>query len=138
LWLLADRVVKLGLSRRCSYEIIPPGGKKNRADVVKPWQERQWCVPPVGEAHRRLRQLKFHYTPKDESWLNIAEIELSVLTREYLQSAHPGTRGAHRRTRRVQAAVQPRGGIDPLAVHQRESVREAPPPLPIKSLVTEH
>ena len=93
---------------------------------------------PAPEASRLLRQLKLHYTPKDERWLNIAEIELSVLTREYLQLAHPGTQGAHRRTRRVQAAVQLRGGADLLAVHQRESAREAPPPLPIKSLVTEY
>jgi len=36
------------------------------------------------EARRLLRQLEFHYTPKHGSWLNIAEIELSILTRECL------------------------------------------------------
>ncbi|MCP4539726.1 MAG: IS630 family transposase [Chloroflexi bacterium] len=34
---------------------------------------------PPEEAHRILQRLEFHYTPKHGSWLNIAEIELSVL-----------------------------------------------------------
>ena len=33
------------------------------------------------EAKRILDKLEFHYTPKHGSWLNMAEIELSVLTR---------------------------------------------------------
>ena len=36
------------------------------------------------EAHRILRRLEFNYTPKNGSWLNIAEIELSVLKRQCL------------------------------------------------------
>jgi hypothetical protein len=36
------------------------------------------------EARRILRKLEFHYTPKHGSWLNIAEIELSVLSRQCL------------------------------------------------------
>ena len=36
------------------------------------------------EAHRLLDRLEIHYTPKHGSWLNIAEIELSVLTRQCL------------------------------------------------------
>lgn len=39
---------------------------------------------PAPEARRVLRQLEFHYTPKHGSWLNMAEIELSILTRECL------------------------------------------------------
>jgi hypothetical protein len=34
------------------------------------------------EAQRLLRRLDFHYTPKHGSWLNIAEIELSVPRRQ--------------------------------------------------------
>ena len=33
------------------------------------------------EARRLARRLEVHYTPKHGSWLNIAEIELSVLTK---------------------------------------------------------
>lgn len=36
------------------------------------------------EAHRLLERLEFHYTPKHGSWLNMAEIELSVLSRQCL------------------------------------------------------
>jgi len=34
------------------------------------------------EARRLLRKLDFHYTPVHGSWLNMAEIEISVLTRQ--------------------------------------------------------
>lgn len=36
------------------------------------------------EARRLINRLEIHYTPKHGSWLNIAEIELSVLTRQCL------------------------------------------------------
>lgn len=36
------------------------------------------------EAKRILDKLEFHYTPKHGSWLNMAEIEFSVLSRQYL------------------------------------------------------
>jgi len=36
---------------------------------------------PPDEARRILRKLEFHYTPKHGSWLNMAEIELSVFSR---------------------------------------------------------
>jgi hypothetical protein len=36
------------------------------------------------EARRLLRKLEFHYTPKHGSWLDQAEIELSVLSRQCL------------------------------------------------------
>jgi hypothetical protein len=36
------------------------------------------------EARRILRKLEFHYTPKHGSWLNLAEIELSVFSRQCL------------------------------------------------------
>lgn len=36
------------------------------------------------EARRILERLEFHYTPKHASWLNMAEIEIGVLTRQCL------------------------------------------------------
>lgn len=36
------------------------------------------------EARRIIKKLEFHYTPKHGSWLNMAEIELSVLQRQCL------------------------------------------------------
>ena len=34
------------------------------------------------EARRLLRKLEFHYTPKHGSWLNMAELEISVFARQ--------------------------------------------------------
>jgi DDE superfamily endonuclease len=36
------------------------------------------------EARRLVKKLEFHYTPKHGSWLNMAEIELSILQRQCL------------------------------------------------------
>lgn len=36
------------------------------------------------KAHAMLKRLQFHYTPKHGSWLNVAEIELSILSRQCL------------------------------------------------------
>jgi hypothetical protein len=41
------------------------------------------------EARRILKQLEFHYTPKHGSWLNMAEIELSILQRQCLDRRIP-------------------------------------------------
>jgi hypothetical protein len=41
------------------------------------------------EARRLLDRLQIHYTPKHGSWLNMAEIELSVLTRQCLDRRIP-------------------------------------------------
>lgn len=39
---------------------------------------------PPAEARRILKKLEIHYTPKHGSWLDIAEIELNVMTRQCL------------------------------------------------------
>ena len=41
------------------------------------------------EARRIARKLDFHYTPKHASWLNMAEIEISVLSRQCLKQRIP-------------------------------------------------
>lgn len=41
------------------------------------------------EARRLLDRLQIHYTPKHGSWLNMAEIELSVLSRQCLDRRIP-------------------------------------------------
>ena len=40
---------------------------------------------PPDEARRILRKIVFHYTPKHGSWLNMAEIEISILSRQCLK-----------------------------------------------------
>jgi hypothetical protein len=39
---------------------------------------------PPAEARRIAQRFEFHYTPKHGSWLNMAEMEFSVLTRQCL------------------------------------------------------
>jgi hypothetical protein len=41
------------------------------------------------EAWRLMRRLEFHFTPKHASWLNMAELELSVLARQCLSRRIP-------------------------------------------------
>jgi len=44
---------------------------------------------PPAEAWRILERLEWHYTPTHGSWLNLAELELSVLTRQCLARRIP-------------------------------------------------
>lgn len=44
---------------------------------------------PPEEARRILKRLEFHYTPKHGSWLNMAELEFSVLGRQCLNRRIP-------------------------------------------------
>lgn len=48
----------------------------------RPWSLYTTFAP--GEARRILSKLEFRHTPKHGSWLNMAEIELSVLSRQCL------------------------------------------------------
>jgi hypothetical protein len=47
---------------------------------------------PPEEARRIATKLELHYTPKHGSWLNVAEIELRVLTVQCLNRRIPGCR----------------------------------------------
>jgi hypothetical protein len=44
---------------------------------------------PAEEARRIARKLEFHFTPLHGSWLNMAEIELSILSRQCLRRRLP-------------------------------------------------
>ncbi len=44
---------------------------------------------PAEEARRLVERFEWHYTPKHGSWLNMAEIELSVLTTQCLDRCIP-------------------------------------------------
>jgi hypothetical protein len=50
------------------------------------------------EAKRIWDKLEFHYTPKHGSWLNMAEIELSVLSRQCLDRRIPDQAALRRET----------------------------------------
>ena len=44
---------------------------------------------PAPEAHRLARRLEIYYTPRNGSWLNVAETELSVVSRQCLDRRIP-------------------------------------------------
>ena len=60
---------------------------------------------PAPEARRIAKRLEFHYTPKHGSWLNMAEIEFSVLSRSCLKQRLPDEETLRRE---VQALVKER------------------------------
>ena len=44
---------------------------------------------PAAEARRLVERFEWHYTPKHGSWLDMAELELSVLSRQCLDQRIP-------------------------------------------------
>ena len=73
------------------------------------------------EALRILKKLDFHFTPKHGSWLNMVEIELSVLSRQCL-----GQRiGEMDTLQREVSAWQQRRNAQHLTVHWQFSIQKA-------------
>jgi hypothetical protein len=56
---------------------------------------------PEEEARRIAQKPEIHYTPKHGSWLNMAEIELSVLSRQCLERRVPDFETLQRAKRRL-------------------------------------
>ena len=50
------------------------------------------------KARRLAKRLEFHYTPKHGSWLNVAEIELSVLSNQCLRGRIPDLQTLRKQT----------------------------------------
>jgi hypothetical protein len=76
---------------------------------------------PAEEARRIVEKLEIHYTPKHGSWLNMAEIELSVLHRQCLQARIPDRPTL---MEKVAAWEQRRNGTD-ATVHWRFTTENA-------------
>ena len=65
------------------------------------------------EARRLVKRLEIHHTPKHGSWLNIAEIELSVLTKQCLDRRIPDIETLQTETRAWQQVRNARQkGVD--------------------------
>jgi len=65
---------------------------------------------PPAEAHRLAHRFAFHYTPKHGSWLNMAEIELSVLSRQCLDRRIPDRQALEREVAAWEAERNRLGG----------------------------
>ena len=77
---------------------------------------------PAVEARRIAKRLKFHYTPKHGSWLNMAEIEFSVLSRSCLRQQIPDQETLGRE---VQALVRERNAAQSIINSQVPGTRSA-------------
>jgi len=92
---------------------------------------------PAAEARRIVRKLEFHYTPKHGSWLNMAELELSVLARQGLDQRIPTVV----RLREILAAYETRRNTAKATIHWQFTNEKARVKLhrlyPIKSTVTD-
>ena len=83
---------------------------------------------PAAQAHRILRRLEFHFTPKHASWLNMAEIEIGVLRGQCLDRR---LEDGERLAREVAAwtRAQRRRGSGQVDVHDPDGPRQDGPRL---------
>lgn len=90
------------------------------------------------EAKRLADRLELHYTPKHGSWLNMAEIELSVLSEQCLDRrlADRATLGAGGRG--VAGGAQRRRARGRLALYHRGCSDQAQAPLSCNSVLTDY
>ena len=76
---------------------------------------------PAAEARRIAKRLEFHYTPKHGSWLNMAEIEFSVLSRSCLKQRLPDDEALQGE---VQALVRERNAAG-ASIHWKFNTQDA-------------
>ena len=92
LWRIINDTHDYAKQMKCLVDVAFPNAIKVRVvqdnlnTHVKASLYKQFPAP---EAHRILNRLDLHYTPKHGSWLNMAEIELSVLSRQCLDRRIP-------------------------------------------------
>jgi DDE superfamily endonuclease len=60
-------------------KLVAPEADVHLPEPMAPGQPER-----VDEARRILQRVEFHYTPKHGSWLNMAEIEISIFARSCL------------------------------------------------------
>ena len=79
------------LLRQLSDEYFPNSGRivlvQDNLNTHKP--ASLYEAFPAAEARRLVERFEWHYTPKHGSWLDLAESELSVLTRQCLDRRIP-------------------------------------------------
>jgi len=83
---------------------------------------------PAEEARRLTRKLAFHYTPRHGSWLNMVEIELSVLARQCLNRRLGNIERVRQEIQAWQVRRDAAAGHGRMAIYYRRgSVQTAPP-----------
>jgi hypothetical protein len=80
---------------RCMQELVEvyfPQAERIRVVLDNLNTHTPWALYetfPAAQAKRLVDRLEFHYTPKHGSWLNVAEIELSILNGQCLDRRIP-------------------------------------------------
>ena len=82
------------------------------------------------EAFALAQRLEIHHTPKHGSWLNIAEIELSALTRQCLDRRIDDLDVLNTELTAWQNAINTDQRQVQLALHHRRRPHPTPPPIP--------
>ena len=82
------------------------------------------------EAFVLAQRLEIHHTPKHGSWLNIAEIELSALTRQCLDRRISTLEVLNAELAAWQKATNADRTPSRLAIHHRGCTDQTPPPIP--------
>ena len=95
---------------------------------------------PAPEARRIAKRLEFHHTPKHGSWLNMAEIECSVLARACLRGRNGDEDSLERAVKacvseRNRTALTINWRFTQLALHRQGRPTQTPPPLPVPFLI---
>ena len=85
---------------------------------------------PPAEARRLVERFDPHYTPKHGSWLNMAEIELSVLARQLPRSADSRQTNPQGRNRRLGTRPQCPSHQVRLAIHNQRRPCQTQAPIP--------
>ena len=102
-----------GLRRSELRGLSLPGGRVGTGGPGQPEHPSRGALYetfPAAEARRITKRLQFHYTPKHGSWLNLAEIEFSILPRSCLRQRLPDETALRRE---VQALVAERNAARP-------------------------
>jgi hypothetical protein len=82
------------------------------------------------EAFTLAQRLEIHHTPKHGSWLNIAEIELSALTRQCLDRRISDLGVLNVELAALAERDQRRPASGRVAIHHRRRSHPTPPPIP--------
>ena len=82
---------------------------------------------PAAEARRIVKRLEFHHTPKHASWLNMAEIEFSALSRSCLKRRNPERTPCNAKSRPTRPSATQRRHHQLAVQHSRCPIQIASP-----------
>ena len=85
---------------------------------------------PPAEARRLVERFEWHFTPTHGSWLNMAEVELSVLSSQCLDRRIPNMQTLADEICRLARTSQQQPHQGRLAVHHRQCTHQAETTIP--------